>query len=116
MRGFGILPMFVLPIRAVQILGAEGSTTITLKSSCVSDSEIIAKVLLSACPRRVTSLMITIEMLATSAASLGGGLHSGVDSGGYQGLTANFEVGRQFSNLPTLPHGWRESVAVNMQF
>ena len=58
-----------------------------------------------------------VEVASVQAASFGAGVHSGVDlPGGYQGLTASFEVARQFSDLPTLPHGWRESVSINMRF
>jgi len=58
-----------------------------------------------------------IEVASVQAASFGAGVHSGVDlPGGYQGLAASFEVARQFSDLPTLPHGWRESVSINMRF
>jgi hemolysin activation/secretion protein len=57
------------------------------------------------------------EVASVQAASFGAGVRSGVDlPGGYQGLTANFEVARQFSDLPTLAHGWRESVSINMRF
>jgi hemolysin activation/secretion protein len=58
-----------------------------------------------------------VEVALVRAASLGVGVRSGVDlPGGYQGMTANFEVARQYSDLPTLAHGWRESVSINMQF
>jgi hemolysin activation/secretion protein len=58
-----------------------------------------------------------VEVALVRAASFGAGVHSGVNlPGGYQGLTVNFEVARQFSDLPTLAHGWRENVSINMQF
>jgi hemolysin activation/secretion protein len=57
------------------------------------------------------------EVALVQAASFGVGVRNGIDlPGGYQGLTVNFEVARQFSDLPTLAHGWRESVSINMQF
>ena len=57
------------------------------------------------------------EVASVQAASFGAGVRTGVDlPGGYQGLTANFEVARQFSDLPTLAHGWRENVSINMRF
>jgi hemolysin activation/secretion protein len=58
-----------------------------------------------------------VEVTLVQAASFGAGVRSGVDlPSGYQGLTVNFEVARQFSDLPTLAHGWRESVSINMRF
>jgi hemolysin activation/secretion protein len=58
-----------------------------------------------------------VEVALVKAASFGVGVRSGVDlPGGYHGMTANFEVARQYSDLPTLAHGWRESVSINMQF
>jgi hemolysin activation/secretion protein len=57
------------------------------------------------------------EIASVQAASFGAGMRSGVDlPGGYQGLTVNFEVARQFSDLPTLAHGWRESLSINARF
>jgi hemolysin activation/secretion protein len=57
------------------------------------------------------------EVPSVKAASFGAGVRSGADlPGGYQGITANFEVARQYSDLPTLAHGWRESISVNMRF
>jgi hemolysin activation/secretion protein len=57
------------------------------------------------------------EVALVQAASFGAGVRSDVDlPNGYQGLTVNFEVARQFSDLPTLAQGWRENVSINMQF
>jgi hemolysin activation/secretion protein len=57
------------------------------------------------------------EVASVQAASFGAGVRTGLDlPGGYQGLTANFEVARQFSDLPTLAHGWRENVSISMRF
>jgi hemolysin activation/secretion protein len=57
------------------------------------------------------------EVTSVKAASFGAGVRSGVDlPGGYQGITVNFEVARQYSDLPTLARGWRENIRVNMRF
>jgi hemolysin activation/secretion protein len=57
------------------------------------------------------------EVASVQAASFGAGVRSSVDlPGGYQGLIASFEVARQFSDLPTLAHGWRESLSINVRF
>ena len=57
------------------------------------------------------------EVTSVKAASFGAGVRSGVDlPRGYEGITVNFEVARQYSDLPTLARGWRESISVNMRF
>jgi hypothetical protein len=57
------------------------------------------------------------EVTSVKAASFGAGVRSAVDlPGGYQGLTVNFEVARQYSDLPILGHGWRENIRINMRF
>ena len=51
------------------------------------------------------------------AGSFGAGLRSGFDMpNGYQGASLGLEVARQYSDLETVPHGWRFNAVLNLRF
>ena len=58
-----------------------------------------------------------VELAVIRAGALGAGVRSGVDlPGGYQGVSLELEVARQFSNLPTLTQAWRANVGISIRF
>jgi hemolysin activation/secretion protein len=58
-----------------------------------------------------------VEVALVRGGAVGVGLRSGVDlPGGYQGLTVGVEAARQYSDLPTLPQGWRGNVSISIRF
>lgn len=58
-----------------------------------------------------------VELALIRAGAVGAGVRTGVDvPGGYQGVTLELEVARQFSNLPTLTHAWRANAGMSIRF
>jgi hemolysin activation/secretion protein len=58
-----------------------------------------------------------VELDVVRGSAVGAGLRSGIDMpGGDPGVTFGFEMARQYSNLPNLPHAWRANVGMNIRF
>jgi hemolysin activation/secretion protein len=58
-----------------------------------------------------------LEVAVVRAGSFGAGLRSGFDMpNGYQGASLGLEVARQYSDLETVPHGWRFNAILNLRF
>jgi hemolysin activation/secretion protein len=58
-----------------------------------------------------------LEVGVVRAGSFGVGLRSGFDMpNGYQGASLGLEVARQYSDLETVPHGWRFNAVLNLRF
>ena len=58
-----------------------------------------------------------LEVGVVRAGSFGAGLRSGIDMpNGYQGASLGLEVARQYSDLETVPHGWRFNAVLNLSF
>ena len=58
-----------------------------------------------------------LEVGVVRAGSFGAGLRSGFDMpNGYQGASLGLEVARQYSDLETVPHGWRFNAVLNLRF
>jgi hypothetical protein len=57
-----------------------------------------------------------LEVAVVRAGSSGAGLRSGFDMpNGYQGASLGLEVARQYSDLETVPHGWRFNAILNLR-
>jgi hemolysin activation/secretion protein len=58
-----------------------------------------------------------LEVRMVRAGSFGAGLRSAFDMpNGHQGTSLGLEVARQYSDLETIPHGWRFNAVLNLRF